>query len=96
MPAAGDTVLFCMAPVQVEHVNRVRVGWLATGKKPAGYIEGTQMHVGSPVHLGELLPARVIRAREDELDVKVDLPGNDVMWIECVRRGEGPGQWRPR
>ena len=96
MPAPGDIVLFMLAKVQAEHVNRVRIDWLNTPKKPAEWPKGAQAHMGKPVHEGQVLPFLVVEAREEEIDGKVQLPGNDVMWAEQVRRGDGPGQWRPR
>lgn len=96
MPAPGDIVLFCMAELQVQHVNRVRVKWVGTPDKPKDWPAGAMAHMGSQVEAGELLPFLVVRAREEELDGKVQLPGSDVMWLEHVRRGDGPGQWRPR
>lgn len=88
--SAGRTVMYTLSQQDAEEVNRRRDDF-ETGMACALHI-GYQGHVGDPVHPRDVLPAVVIAVytnaiMPDLVDLRVLLPGNDVLWAPLRPEG---------
>lgn len=93
----GDTVLFALAEVQVQNINRVRQPYYDAGGRPKDWPRGVQGHVGSEVKVGELVSMKVTRVLDGgRLNGRLELDGSDVVWVVNVAEGTTPGTWRGR
>lgn len=108
MIMVGTTVLYHLDAHDAARVNQRRADFARfqahhdNHKHPHDPISGGSgasghvAHIGLEVAGGQALPARtVIVNPSGTLCLRVELPGNDIQWVENVPQGDGPGHWKP-
>ena len=92
---AGRIVYYVLSEQDAQAINRLR----GKHRIPAG----VQAHVGDPAHEGDVVPAIVVWADNNEAGTftgQAFLDGNDTLWLKSVPFDEegarGSWHWPPR
>lgn len=92
-PAIGRIVHYTLTDQGAETINRRRddARFNRHGITP----NGEQVHVGNPVHAGDVFPLIITRVwGGDLINGQVLLDGNDTYWATSVHEGEGGHQYQ--
>ena len=97
---AGRIVHYVLSEQDAEAINRRRVTGSGRGKHRVPV--GVQAHVGNPAHEGDVVPAIVVWADNNEAGTftgQAFLDGNDTLWITSVpfdvEGARGSWHWPP-
>ena len=87
----GDIVLYQLTDIDAYNLNLL---YVHDYYNPKG---GYQVHVGSPVSKGDVVPMIVTKVWSSIcVNGQVILDGNDSLWMVRIDTGEGPGYWIKR
>lgn len=94
-PRVGAGALYRLSADDAESVNRRRDQSNAHRALHVATANGTMIHVGNKVAEGDIFPMLIVRTWENLPNVngKVFLDGNDELWVQSVREGDGAGQF---
>ena len=98
----GDTVLYSLSVDDAKNINRRYDHAAANRETFKEHQWGYQVHLGSKVYPGEVLPMTITQIWPDyTVNGKVILDGTDSLWVTIVQAGEDhnkptPGRWHPR
>jgi hypothetical protein len=106
-PAPGDIVLYTLDAADVEQITARRANFQLHNQGRSGHkhphsrdvhkASGHIAHIGTPVTMGDVLPAVVTRVPDPpNANLRVLLDGSDTQWATGVPPGDGPGAWRRR
>lgn len=99
-PSIGRIVHYCLSSRDADAINRRRDDAMQTlaalvpeqGVRVAG--DGKQIHVGNIAREGDVYPAIIVRAWNDDLlNLQVFLDGNDTYWATSAHLGAEAGTW---
>lgn len=91
-----DIVTYTLTAKDAAAINRRRTTKESISEriKAALWPLGAQAHIGVKVQEGDEYPLIVVMVGPNETAFgQVFLPGNDVLYVEDVEPGDGPGRW---
>lgn len=89
-------MLYRLSAHDAEYVTRRRTDQRSVARRldEGKWPQGAQAHIGAPVAQGDRVPLLVVRVhRDDRINGKAELDGNDVLWVTERPRGREPGTW---
>lgn len=94
-PRIGSSALYRLSADDAEAVNRRRDQSNTHREQHVATANGTMIHVGNKVAEGDAFPMLIVRTWDNLPNVngQVFLDGNDHLWVQSVREGDGAGEF---
>ncbi len=91
-PTIGRTVIYTLTESDAEQINRRRPDG-PRGADGSGSVVHV-VHVGNHASAGDTYPATIVRCfGGPNVNLQVQLDGNDLYWATSRPEGDQPGQW---
>ena len=90
----GQIVQYKLSAADVEQIERRYKDASDNRSKIQEEKTGYQVHVGNPVHEGQVMPLIIVEVHsEGNVNGQVILDGNDSLWVTSVLQGDENGRW---
>lgn len=100
IPSPGRTVEYTLSESDAAQVNRRRTDARNNLHDHIARADGSQVHVGNAVSVGDRYPLVITRVWGDPptedtcVNGQVMLDGNDTLWVTSRQQGDGECRWR--
>jgi hypothetical protein len=98
VPTVCRIVAYTLTAYDADAINKRRADANTHMTEHRARADGSQVHIGNGVSVGEVYPMVIARVWGDPspgslVNGQVLLDGSDSFWATSVSAGEGPGHW---